>query len=189
MRTPVETTTTPYGYTINIYYDEYTENPQQEYDNVGTLMLHDRCRYSFGNEKGTREDIKAIEQDENLISLPVYMYDHSGITIRTTPFSCPWDSGQVGVIYCTKEWGNKVWGNKGKEAAMRCMEGEIRTLNDYLTGEVYGWEIIDDHGDEVDSCWGYIGEIDYCMQEARSAADYHYAQQPQQAKQTPIKTQ
>ena len=32
-----------------------------------------------------------------------FIYDHSGITMNTTGFSCPWDSGQVGWIYCSKK--------------------------------------------------------------------------------------
>ena len=32
------------------------------------------------------------------IALPVYLYDHGGITISTSPFSCPWDSGFFGII-------------------------------------------------------------------------------------------
>ena len=40
--------------------------------------------------------------NDNVV-LPVYMYDHSGITINTTGFSCPWDSGMVGIIYVSKE--------------------------------------------------------------------------------------
>ena len=36
------------------------------------------------------------------ILLPLYLYDHSGITMNTTGFSCSWDSGQVGFIYASK---------------------------------------------------------------------------------------
>jgi len=41
--------------------------------------------------------------DKHYIMLPLYLYDHSGITMSTGKFSCPWDSGQVGWIYCTIE--------------------------------------------------------------------------------------
>jgi len=36
------------------------------------------------------------------VILPVYIYDHSGITLNTVGFSDPWDSGQVGWIYASK---------------------------------------------------------------------------------------
>ena len=35
--------------------------------------------------------------------LPLYLYDHSGLSMNTSGFSCPWDSGQVGWIYCNNE--------------------------------------------------------------------------------------
>jgi len=37
------------------------------------------------------------------IILPLYLYDHSGITMNTTGFSCGWDSGQVGYIVMSYE--------------------------------------------------------------------------------------
>ena len=41
--------------------------------------------------------------EDEVVALPLYLYDHSGITMNTSGFSCPWDSGQVGWIYCTKK--------------------------------------------------------------------------------------
>ncbi len=37
------------------------------------------------------------------VILPLDLYDHSGITMNTTGFHCPWDSGQVGYIYVMPE--------------------------------------------------------------------------------------
>jgi hypothetical protein len=37
------------------------------------------------------------------VILPLYLYDHGGITMSIGPFSCPWDSGQVGWIYAPKQ--------------------------------------------------------------------------------------
>ena len=31
--------------------------------------------------------------------LLLYMYEHGGITISSSPYGCPWDSGTVGFIY------------------------------------------------------------------------------------------
>ena len=42
--------------------------------------------------------------------LPLYLYDHSGITMNTGGFSCSWDSGQMGWIYATKEDIQKEYG-------------------------------------------------------------------------------
>lgn len=44
------------------------------------------------------------------VLLPLYLYDHSGITMKTSGFSCPWDSGQVGFIYASKDTFKKETG-------------------------------------------------------------------------------
>lgn len=52
---------------------------------------------------------------ESHIILPIYAYEHGGITLSTGSFSCPWDSGQVGWIYATKERFIKETGYKESE--------------------------------------------------------------------------
>ena len=103
----------------------------------GTIVLWDRCRYNFGHETADRDTLLEISNDPNNIVLPVYLYDHSGIRISTSPFSCPWDSGQVGVIYCTKkkavyEFGKKRFTTKVREAAIKCMTSEIESIEEEL---------------------------------------------------------
>jgi hypothetical protein len=47
------------------------------------------------------EVISLIE--ESYVILPLYLYDHGGITMKTSPFNDPWDSGQVGWAYAHKD--------------------------------------------------------------------------------------
>lgn len=42
-------------------------------------------------------------------------------------------------------------------------------------GEVYGW-IAKEKGEHVDSCWGYYGDLEYCIQSAKDAIDYQVEQ-------------
>ena len=112
--------------------------------------------------------------EQNTVMLPLYLYDHSGITMRTSSFSCNWDSGQVGFIYCTKEKAMKELGcseNEWRERATDCLEGEVETYDQYLTGDVYGYIIKDEQGEEEESCWGFFG-YDYCEQEAKAICDW-----------------
>lgn len=171
----VESKTLESGFRVDVEYDPDAENPVGNWDMVGTIVLGNRCRYAFGHESADYETLRDLADDPNNIVLPVYMYDHSGITINTTGFSCPWDSGQVGIIYCTKqkavhEFGKKVCTKKVREAAIRCMVGEIKTVDQYLTGQVYGFRVYNPEGEEVDSCWGFYGESDYCLSEGLSSA-------------------
>ena len=77
----------------------------------------------------------------SLVCLPVYMYDHSGITVSTSPFSCNWDSGQIGWIYTTaKRVGEIGFKQEEKEswsdyiARMKAaLEAEVKVYDDYVT--------------------------------------------------------
>lgn len=95
--------------------------------------------------------------DKHYIMLPLYLYDHSGITMSTGPFSCPWDSGQIGYIYITKEKARKEYSwkymTKSRIAKIReYLTGEVETYDQYLTGDVYGYRISNEDDDHIDSC-------------------------------------
>ena len=48
----------------------------------------------------------------------------------------------------------------------------LKEWNKYFSGEVYGYVLEDEHGDEVDSCWGYYGE-DNVKEAAMDAAKWY----------------
>lgn len=169
-----ESKTLDNGYRVEVVTDPVPESPR-EWCNAGTVALVDRCRYEFGDERLSQDEIQRIINDPSMIVLPIYIYDHSGITINTTGFHCPWDSGQVGVIYISrrdavKEWGNKICTQTVAKRARACLKGEIKTLDQYITGSVYGYRVLAPDGEETDSCWGFYGEPSECLAEGVSAA-------------------
>lgn len=88
----------------------------------------------------TGELLSLVKQMKGMAILPLYLYDHSGITMKTGGFSCPWDSGQVGWIYAAKEDIQKAYGAFTKEnlqKAYQCLEGEVETYAQFLEGNVY----------------------------------------------------
>ena len=96
------------------------------------------------------------------IALPLHLYDHSEITMKTTPFTCKWDSGQIGYIYVTKEKAKKEYNYKRlskerKDKVLSYLEGEIECFDQFLTGDTYGFIIEDEKGEEIDSCYGFFG--------------------------------
>ena len=173
----VETKSLPSGFTVEVVTDDDPENPTKNWDMVGTMVLWSQCRYNFGHKTVDRDTLLELSSDPNNIVLPVYLYDHSGITINTSGFSCPWDSGQVGIMYCTKEkavheFGKKICTKKVREAAIRCMVNEVECVDQYLTGQVYGFLVLDPDGEELDSCWGFFGESDDCLNEGLNSAKH-----------------
>ena len=123
---------------------------------------------------------------QHYIMLPLGLFDHSGISMYVgsqAHFCDPggWDSGQVGWIYCTKAKAIEEWGGKAKrlskkalELAVKYLTQEVETYDQYLTGDVWGYVIEDEEGNDVDSCWGFFGS-DYCKSEALGAAKAHLA--------------
>lgn len=115
-----------------------------------------------------------VHREDRIISLPVYMYDHSGITINTTGFSCSWDSGQVGIIAvkaldAIKEFGlgdeNTRLTKNVVEKIEHVLKNDVRTLDISLRGEIYGFTIYEhkpgedpEQGEFVDSCWGFYSD-------------------------------
>jgi hypothetical protein len=118
---------------------------------------------------------KLLEKHAQIIFMPLFLYDHSGITMNTCGYSCRWDSGQVGYIYTDRKTildlnayyrnkkgkSTKVTKNNWKKAAYLWMEGEVEEYDQYLTGEVYGiieeeYDAEDDTWEETDSCWGFF---------------------------------
>ena len=100
------------GHHINVYYDEDALDPRQEFDHLGTLYTAHR---HYQPEKDFHANFKINKVFEGRIgdfrdsflkqyvALPVYLYEHGGATIATSPFSCPWDSGFFGIIAVSLE--------------------------------------------------------------------------------------
>jgi hypothetical protein len=150
------------GHILQIFQDTWTESPRS-WDNLGTMAIFHK-RYNFGDEVDFASDDFGnwSEMQEHIINnlkaavcLPIYMYDHSGITINTQGFACPWDSGQVGFIYVTAD-DLKAEGIT-EEEGKQILEQEVWTMDTYITGNVYGFHLIKD-GETKDSCSGFYGE-------------------------------
>lgn len=123
--------------------------------------ISDDALYDVVHALGITDLKVLLSHVKGFILIPLYLYDHSGITMSTSPFSCPWDSGQVGWIYCTPEMLRMEFGSTAKASvanARDMMEAEVRTYDCYLRGECYGYQLYLS-GEEVDSCWGFLGEI------------------------------
>ena len=108
--------------------------------------------------------VKMLPRLRDVIYLPLYLYDHSGITMNTTGFSCRWDSGQVGFIFVTaadvfKEYADEIKHYKKpmlsvalRATVLERLKAEVSVYDHFLTGQIYSWEV----GEE--SVSGYYGD-------------------------------
>ncbi len=178
------------GYTIKIVLDENPIEPRKEYQDCLTKMIMFHKRYSLGDKHifrpsdyNNQEELEeAIRKEYNPVVMnPIRMYAHSGIALslgNTYPFDCPWDSGFVGWILIAredalKEFSTKRITKKNKEQCENILKNEFDTYNAYVQGNVYGYVVEDAHGNETDSCWGYYGETEYPIEEAKGIIDWH----------------
>ena len=156
-------------YRFEVLVDPDPQSPREN-ENLGTILYNHR-RYVLGDDL-----IKFASFDEYLdsanlsaeevVSLPVYLLDHSGITLSTTDFQDQWDSGCVGVIYTTfdkikKEDGVEEVDPDLRERGGLVLDSDVSEFNTYLNKEIYGFRLCEksDSGEwsEVESGWNFYG--------------------------------
>lgn len=140
-------------------YDSYFKKWFHEYFIEGKLA---------GSEGDMADAIRDCLPIQDLIELaerrywisPLYLYDHSGISISMSDFR-DWDSGQVGWVYVSKNKIKEEFGAVTPETMKKAetlLRGETECYDCYLTGECYGFRFYKD-GIEEDSCWGFLGSL------------------------------
>lgn len=141
-----------------------SENPRG-WDNMGTMLCY--CRdYNLGDYNSRKETESKLDEicrkygeeepeemslyekmcfilkQENICGLPLWLYDHSGISMSTGRVD-KFDSSLVGIIFVEKETFFAQTCRKDdcdwKKEAEEMLRVEIETYSKYLEGEVYGW--------------------------------------------------
>jgi hypothetical protein len=172
-------------YELKIEQDTDPMNPRTEWDNLGTMVCFHN-RYDLGDKTDYRtEDYNSwdelkegiITNEGEVVILPLYLYDHSGITISTSPFGCNFDSGRIGFIFVSKHKIKKEGIDETK--VEEYLKGEVETYDKYLTGEVYRYSIYEietcdkghEHKNFVEGCGSYFGEEE-CESEGKSVLEH-----------------
>ena len=165
------------NYKLEIFHDEDPMNPRTEWDNTTTMICFHK-RYNLGDKhdfnsrdyESWSEMEQAIKNHYEVLAIkPLYLYDHSGITISTSPFGCQWDSGQVGFVIIDKDNLQRISGDADGFNELNLeeiIEAEVETYDSYIQGEVYGYKIIEvetcdkghEHEEIIESCGGYYKE-------------------------------
>lgn len=163
------------GYKIEIHSDsdDSGESPR-DWDNLGAMVCFHR-RYELGDKNhgfSSPDEFTEFLQSnkKSIIAIPLYLMDHSGITMRAgravSDFiacdSAGWDWGMVGYIYVTydnirKEYNKKRVSKQLKDRVYKHLCQEVETYDQYLTGDIYGYMVINPDGEDIDSCWGFYG--------------------------------
>jgi hypothetical protein len=152
------------GNEVNIVGSDFAENPRQHGDN-STVIVAFHKRYHFDNESNLRsEDFTGwqdmqqhiVSECDAVIVKPLYLYDHSGLSLSTAPFGCRWDSGQIGFIYMTRATADKDFGGDLTRAGA-ALDAEAAVYAQYVSGDVHDVLVYDEDGNLIESLCGIYG--------------------------------
>ena len=197
----------------------FPEDPRS-WDNLGTMLCCHRDYYlgdcnsnketeqqlveicrKYGksdeeiDEMTFAEEVQFILNQEDVCGFPLWLYDHSGISMSTTRQSA-WDSSFVGLIFVEKDSYLAQMGLKEdiywKVRAEKALESEIEIYSDFLEGNVYQWTLyeptiiitqsmdgkelsrkIDEEGEKVDGIGGYYN---LTLEDAETYFDFEIAE-------------
>lgn len=154
-----------------IEYDQSAESPR-EWSNLGYFITVDRnftCPdknetmlsivKETGDEATSQEDhIKRIKKAVNdlgekcLAVFPVVKYEHGNVVYRLGSRK-GFDYSNNGFYIVTKKSAEEL--GTPKESFEKVISQEIEIYTQWANGEVYGFTLYDEKGEQEDSCWGF----------------------------------
>lgn len=127
-------TKSKFRYVLDI--DENPENPFT-FSDTGVSFLVDKENRYFGG-LATSDAPDTPDSEEWAFVFPLYGYVHSGQAVSLSPFSCSWDSGQIGFVGITKENLSGIFGkDTNEEKAKEIVQSNLDALNAYLSGDCW----------------------------------------------------
>jgi hypothetical protein len=176
------------GCVIKAYYDQDAShtNPidKMKYDDTFIWAVWERNSIFSDRDYRPVDDPSEMPDwaEENGYELfPLFKYEHSGVAYSIAPFSCRWDSGQVGYLAIKKS----AFTSPEAKPLQEYAEQFVKTAGAWCNGEVYGYTAYTEDGEDIDSCWGFIGddgyswrnEDCYMIQQAKENIDYYLKEQ------------
>ena len=148
--------------TLSIVKDDNAPDPRLEPSRISHMVcVHPR--YRLGDERGLIDPviIKCVEEDKNMLVLPLFLSETNVLHISTVDFQAAFTSSCIGIAYISKETAlaklgasNSDWMEKAKAQILT----EVKEYDNYLSGNVFGYQLFDADGGIVDACWGFTGD-------------------------------
>lgn len=192
------------------YYEYKTSYCGKKYthyiDADSEMQGEDGIAEQMADELDLNEKLQLIDETGEIAILPISMYEHSGITLWLGSTDghpdARWDCSSIGFVYVEKSTAEKEgmlnpgekYDNDWKKWAYDMMEGEMETYDQFCRGEVYGYMIEDENGEEASDellcgCWGYYGDQGKkdMIEEAKGEID-SYLEKKAKTRETNIQT-
>lgn len=151
-----------------IKYDDSAESPRQ-WDNLGYFITCEKQH----NSPDDNEDLKSLIQnagdessslEEHIEKIKAEMKNNGYGTVRYITPVCRYEHGNVvyrrgtahgfdysncGFYIVTKDEGLTV------EQIEKNIDAELETYTQWMNGEVYGFMLYDEQGEQIESVWGF----------------------------------
>lgn len=171
-----------YEYKETVCGKEYTR-----YIDADTSDSDDSIASDMTDQLDMCEKMLLLENTGEIVTLPISMYEHSGISLwlgsKWGHPDAQWDCSSIGFAYVEKKTAKEEgmldpgdeYEHDWKKWAYAMMEGEMETYNKYVSGEAYGYMIEDEEGDEASNshlcgCWGFYDK-DNLLEYAKNDID------------------
>ena len=163
---------------IEILPDKDAENPRDQWDPAGTMGSRNKVflrRFSVGGEKEGKviEGIEAMARI-GLGGVALAMFQNEW----AEEWSCgKWDGNDEpeAWIWMTDAKARKAGfvrkdGKIDRKAVIRHLKAEVAEYSAWCSGDVWGYRILLEDGEEFDSCWGFYGRR-FAEEAAKEAAE------------------
>lgn len=166
------------GKIIKLKYDDPSSPFEDEFDQQkGDLVIlcsffHSRSILPKVNLFSDHKEMQEWHKKNKEYTLFRLMrYEHGAVSFRafemdeqpSYPYSDQWDAGMEGFVLAKAHEG---------QSAIDIANQKLEYLTDFCNGEIFGYVIEDEDGQELDSCWGFVG-YEYAKQCAIEAAHNH----------------
>lgn len=174
-------------YTIEVKYSEYPPDSPRNWDNAWKFMFTHK-RFYMPNETDIRfDDYYSWDELENALKesylhvIPVWMFDHSGLSFGIGNEPCPWDSGQIGfAVLSETDFDEFELDGMSDEQLIEMLIEDLDVFERYVNGVNYEYAILDEHGEILDSCTGYY-KPEHAMQVGVEDAEWLVKQDEKKA--------
>lgn len=170
------------GLIISIFQDINSDDSPNDWGNDDLFLVHYHRDFEVRRDEIVSKDEmvawyngEKIETTKKFHIFLVKAYIHSGVSLalaesgagESYPFTDRWDTSRCGCVLVSKKEA------RTKNKAYKLAEGLIKSWNDCLSGNVYGFTIEDKEGEHLGSCGGFYGDIEESgvIEEAKSEAD------------------
>ena len=120
---------------LRVTIDQYPLHPRRDTDTLSKIWAKSAIHRDEEYEGITDPDdfMDSLDPEDDIRDL--FMYQHGMVALSLSPYSDPWDSGQIGFLVVSKD--NIALIGTPAERVEAVIEAEIQEFEQYLNGQVY----------------------------------------------------